>query len=111
MSGRYFPDIVIALPRKYLDTLADVVPQREKYIERLWEENQIDDKIKVQFMYNRCEIGTEIPIIFSLWFAEKLASKYLKWCKEDLANKEAISKRIAISHCIRAKRPYSNCLT
>ena len=43
-------------------------------------------------MNSHSEFCTESPITFSLWFAEKLAKKYLSWCKEDLlAKKEKLA--------------------
>ncbi len=50
-------------------------------------------------MYNDGENGAEDPVMFSVWFAGKLAERYLSWCKRDLLAKNeksaAISKAAA----------------
>ena len=113
MQGRYFPGIVIALDPKHIKELEKVVHLGKKDLETLWVKKDFGNKVKVQFMDSNGEHNTGDKMDFALWFADKLASKYLKWCKEeeDLANEEVLSKCIAIDQCIRNKRPYSTCLT
>ena len=74
--------------------------KEEKVLEKLenyWNEKNLSEKIKVEFVYNDGEIGAEDPIIFSLWFAGKLAKKYLSWCKQDLLAKKEKSATISKS--------------
>ena len=82
--------------------------KEEKVLEelkKLWKENKLSKRIKVKFMYSDCEIGTEDPIIFSLWFAGKLAEKYLSWCKQDLLAKKKNWPLSASLLLIRAGTP------
>ena len=59
-------------------------------------------------MYNDGENGAEDPVMFSVWFAGKLAERYLSWCKRDLLAKNeklaAISKSAAYNSGTTKKR-------
>ena len=55
--------------------------------------------------YGEHNIGDHME--FVLWFAPKLARKYLEWCIE----REAVNKCVAIAKCFRNNSPYSTCLT
>ena len=55
----------------------------------------MSEKIKVKFVYDDGENGAEDPVMFSVWFAGKLAKKYLSWCKQDLLAKKANSATIS----------------
>ena len=57
-------------------------------LERKWRDDQLSDEFKVEFMdgYGVHNIGDHME--FALWFAPKLARKYLEWCIE----REATSK-------------------
>ena len=59
-------------------------------LKRIWKDEQFSNKFEVEFMdsYGVHNIGDHME--FVLWFAPKLASKYLEWCIE----REAASSSI-----------------
>ena len=69
LPGRSFPGFAITL-------------------KRIWKDEQFSNEFEVEFMdsYGVHNIGDHME--FVLWFAPKLASKYLEWCIE---RKEAVS--------------------
>lgn len=69
--------------------------------------NRPQREFEVEFMggFGDHNIGDHME--FVLWFAPKLASKYLEWC----IDQEAIKKCVAIAKCLRNNSPYSACLT
>ena len=82
LPGRSFPGFAITL-------------------ERIWKDEQFSNKFEVEFMdgFGDHNIGDHME--FVLWFAPKLASKYLEWC----IDQEAINKCIAIAKCLETKAP------
>ena len=89
LPGRSFPGFAITLEKK-------------------WRDDQLSDEFKVEFMdgYGEHNIGDHME--FVLWFAPKLARKYMEWCIE---REEAVNKCFAITKCLRNNSPYSTCLT
>ena len=55
MPDRFFPGFAITLSDRILGKLENVAPQREKYLKRIWEEENFGDKIKVEFMDGKKE--------------------------------------------------------
>ena len=92
LPGRKLSGFNITLSKKVLDQLDDIElsddSKEEKILEKLekhWNEKNLSEKIKVEFVYNDGEFGSEDPVMFSVWFAGTLAKKYLSWCKEKMA--------------------------
>ena len=92
LPGRKLSGFNITLSKKVLDQLDDIElsdgSKEEKILEKLekhWNEKNLREKIKVKFVYNDGELGSEDPVMFSVWFAGTLAKKYLSWCKEKMA--------------------------
>ena len=91
LPDRQFPGFTITLSERVLRKLDDIElfddSKEERVLEKLeklWSEKNLSEKIKVEFVYNDGGIGSEDPVMFSVWFAGKLAEKYLSWCKQDL---------------------------
>ena len=102
LPNRQFPGFTITLSDRVLDKLEDIElcnDSKEKNVlealEKIWEEMHLSERMKVKFMCSDGEFDTEDPLIFSLWFAEKLAKKYLSWCKQDLLAKNEKSATIS----------------
>ena len=55
----------------------------------------MSERIKVKFVYNDGKNGAEDPVMFSVWFAGKLAERYLSWRKKDLLAKNKKSATIS----------------
>ena len=115
LPDRQFSGFTITLSERVLNQLDDIElfddSKEEKVLEKLeklWSEKNLSERIKVEFVYNDGENGAEDPVMFSVWFAGKLAKKYLSWCKQDLlAKKEklaAISKAAAYNSGTTKKR-------
>jgi len=92
LPGRKLSGFTITLSQTVLDQLDDIElsdgSKEEKILEKLekhWNEKNLREKIKVKFVYNDGELGSEDPVMFSVWFAGTLAKKYLSWCKEKMA--------------------------
>ncbi len=106
LPDRQLSGFTITLSQRVLDQLDDIElsddSKEEKILEKLekhWNEKNLSEKIKVKFVYDDGENGAEDPVMFSVWFAGKLAKRYLSWCKRDLLAKNeklaAISKAAA----------------
>ena len=104
LPDRQFSGFTITLSERVLNQLDDIelseTPKKRKYSrnsKNIGMKKNLSEKIKVKFVYSDGENGTEDPIIFSLWFAGKLAKKYLSWCKQDLLVKKENSATISKS--------------
>ena len=104
LPNRQFPGFTVTLSDRVLDKLEDIElcnDSKEKNVlealEKIWEEMHLSERMKVKFMCSDGEFDTEDPLIFSLWFAGKLAKKYLSWCKQDLLAKKENSATISKS--------------
>ena len=104
LPERQFPGFTVTLSERALRKLDDIElfddSKKEKVLEELeniWKENNFSERIKVEFVYNDGENGAEDPVMFSVWFAGKLAEKYLSWCKQDLLAKKEKSATISKS--------------
>ena len=115
LPGRQLSGFTITLSQKVLDQLDDIElsddSKEEKILEKLekhWNEKNLSERIKVEFVYDDGENGAEDPVMFSVWFAGKLAKRYLSWCKRDLLAKNeklaAISKAASYNSCTTKKR-------
>jgi len=62
---------------------------------REWKNDQLSDKFEVEFMDDYGDHNTGYHLEFVLWFAPKLAMKYLEWCIE----REEAASKISIIDC------------
>jgi len=84
LPNRQFPGFTITLSDRVLYQLDDIElsddSKAEKVLEELekiWNKKNLSERIKVKFVYNDGENGAEDPVMFSVWFAGKLAERYL----------------------------------
>jgi hypothetical protein len=76
LPGRDYPGFAITLKRK-------------------WKGDQLSDEFEVEFMDGYGDHNTGDHLEFVLWFAPKLAMKYLEWCIE----REEAASKISITDC------------